>query len=60
MRSLFVFTVSLRAVGRLVGVGLMCLAALVLVGVIAGPGIAVLAMLALFLLARAVVHAIRS
>jgi hypothetical protein len=60
MRSLLLLSLSLRAIGKLVGIGVLCLLALVVVGIVAGPGFAVLGLVVLIVLVRAVVKAVRS
>jgi hypothetical protein len=60
MRSLLLITLSLRAIGKLVGLGLVCLAVLGVVAILTNPGVAILGLLVLVLLTRAVIRAVRS
>ncbi|MEV6604891.1 hypothetical protein [Kutzneria sp. NPDC051319] len=60
MKLLLMFELSWRAVGRLIGVGMLALAALGVVALIASPGIAVAAGIVLVILVTAVVKALKS
>jgi hypothetical protein len=60
MKLLLMFELSWRAVGRLIGVGFLALAALGVVAVIASPGIAVAAGIALVVFVTAAVKAVRN
>jgi hypothetical protein len=60
MKLLLMFELSWRAVGRLIGVGILALAALGVVAVIASPGAAVAAGVGLLLLVSATLKAMKS
>ncbi|MFC0539855.1 hypothetical protein [Kutzneria chonburiensis] len=60
MKLLLMFELSWRAVGRLIGVGILVLAALGVVAVVASPGTAIAAGIGLIVLVTAVLKAMKS
>jgi heme A synthase len=60
MKLLLMFELSWRAVGRLIGVTVLALAALAVVALVASPGAAIAAGIGLLLLISAVVKAMKS
>jgi len=60
MKFLLMFELSWRAIGRLIGVGFLALAALGLVAVVASPGAAIASGAGLLLLGSAVLKALKS
>jgi hypothetical protein len=60
MKLLLMFELSWRAVGRLIGVGILALTALGLVAVLASPGTAVACGIGLIVLVTAVLKAMKS
>jgi hypothetical protein len=60
MKLLLMFELSWRAIGRLIGVGILALAALGLVAVLASPGTAIAAGIGLILVITAALKAMRS
>jgi hypothetical protein len=60
VKFLMMFELSWRSIGRLIGVGVLALAALGVVAIVASPGAAILAGIGLLVLLSAVVKAVKT